>query len=141
MIGIDTNVLIRYLVEDDPKQTELARIFLSRMCTADDPGFINHVVLCEVTWLLGRGYRYGRTRIAEVIRGLLTAAELVTQDRDLVWAALKDFEGGTADFPDYLIARLNLASGCRYTVTFDRKAAKHDFFRLLVNVDSKGEAS
>ncbi len=102
-----------------------------RTCTQEAPGFVNHVVLSEVVWLLGRGYHYDKASLVKVLISLLDTVELIIEDIPTVRAALYDFEGGSAGFVDYFIARKNQASGCAYTVTFDRKASRHALFRLL----------
>lgn len=131
MIGIDTNVLVRYLVEDDPEQTRLARAYLQRYCNEATPGYINHAVLIELVWLLGRGYGYAKPLLVATLESLLAAVALAIEERAVVRAALDDFVTGKADFADYLIARKNAAAGCQKTVTFDRKAARHRLFALL----------
>jgi predicted nucleic-acid-binding protein len=131
VIGIDTNVLARYLVEDDLEQTERARAFLDTACTEETPGFISTPVLCEIVWLLARGYRYDERLVAQTVRRVLSARNLVVQDASVAWEALAHFEAGSADFADYLIALNNRAAGCAYTVTFDRRAARELLFKLL----------
>jgi predicted nucleic-acid-binding protein len=128
VIGLDTNVLIRLVVGDDPQQAHQARRFVDRHCTPDSPGFINCVVLAEFVWLLSGTYGYGRSEIAAAVEGLLAGDDRVVEHHDEVQASLEDFKAGRADFADALIGHINRARGCEATATFDRKAARLDGF-------------
>jgi predicted nucleic-acid-binding protein len=123
MIGLDTNVLVRHLVGDDPVQTPRARALLAARCTVDDPCYVNRIVLCELVWVLARGYRYDRRTIAGALEQLLNAAELQIEDREAAVDALAAYRDGQADFADCLMGLLNRAVGCDCTMTFDRDAA------------------
>lgn len=131
MIGIDTNLLLRLIVSDDPKQAVAARDFLRFNCSAEEPGYVCHIVLVEMVWTLAKAYGYPRDRIADAIEQLLETAQLDVESSNDVAVAAKDYRSGTADFADCLLARVNLAAGCTHTVTFDRKAAKLSGFQLL----------
>lgn len=131
MIGLDTNVLIRYIVCDDQKQAQKATELIETMCMPDSPGFICLVVLCEICWVLSRGYRYDRTVVCGVLRNILTAVELNVEESETVWRALRAYEKGGADFADYLLAEHNRENHAAPTYTFDRKAAAHPVFKLL----------
>lgn len=136
-IGIDTNVLVRYIVRDDEAEARLADGLFERL-NRERPGFIGHVVLVELVWVLRRGYGYNKAWIVEVLERLLASADLYLEAPMLARLALADFRMGKADFADYLLAHRHQHEGCEVTVTFDRKAARHDFFRLL-EPDSKQE--
>jgi predicted nucleic-acid-binding protein len=131
MIGIDTNVLVRYIVQDDPAQAKVATHYIERNCTADSPGFINRIVLCEIVWILKRAYGYDKSIILNVIRQILLTAEFVTENSDVMWKALKEYESGQADFSDYIIGSSNLENGCECTVTFDKSVSANMDFILL----------
>lgn len=131
MTGLDTNVLVRYIVQDDPKQARLATRYIETQCTSDSPGRVNLVVLCELTWVLTRGYGYDRQTVVSVLRRMLTSPELSMEEDEAVWQALKLYEQGAAGFADYLIGVLNHRSGTSPTITFDQKAAKESLFKLL----------
>lgn len=131
MTGLDTNVLVRYLVQDDPKQSQLATTCIETRCTSDSPGCVNLVVLCELTWVLSRGYGYGRDAVASVLRGILSSPELFVEEDEAVWQALKLYEQSSAGFADCLIGIQNRRAGASVTVTFDRKASKDSNFELL----------
>jgi predicted nucleic-acid-binding protein len=131
MIGIDTNVLLRLLVRDDDAQVRAAERFIARHCSPDDPGFVSLVVIVETAWALRRLYLYDRVQIATALRSLLDVAELEIESAADVRSAVADFATSTAGLADCLIARMNVAAGCEYTVTFDRKAAKLPGFEFL----------
>jgi predicted nucleic-acid-binding protein len=130
MKAVDTNVLVRYLVGDDPIQSRRAAHFLTRDCSATDPCMVNRIVLCELVWVLERAYGYSRERIAEVLEALLQVRQLVIEDHDEASIALREFRDG-AGFADSFIGQTNRRSGCEYTVTFDREASRRSGFRLL----------
>ena len=131
MTGMDTNVLVRFLVKDDPAQSGRAAQFIKTACTPESPGYINHIVLCELVWVLQRCYKVKRAGIVRLLQQILQTRELRVQSPRTVWLALQDYESGTADFADYVVARLNLEQQCEETVTFDVEAAKAPGMRLL----------
>jgi predicted nucleic-acid-binding protein len=131
LIGIDTNVLVRYVVQDDAEQAAAATSFLEAHCTSDAPGYLSHVVLCEFVWTLRKVYRLDKANVVPVLDRVLSNAALRVQAAALARAARYDFEAGGGDYADYLIARTHQAAGCAYTVTFDRRAARHPLFKLL----------
>ena len=130
MIGLDTNVLVRYLAGDDPTQSPLARALVASL-TSQDPGFVSLVALAETAWVLSRKLDRNRMEVALVLERLLETERLHIQEQDLVWRALRQFRSSNADFSDCIIGALGADSGCAVTVTFDRQAAKLPGFRLL----------
>ncbi len=130
MVGIDTNVLVRYLVQDDPEQARKATRFIANECSAEDPGLVNRVVLCELVWVLETAYGYARETVALALEKILRAAELTIEDHQEAWSSLREYQDG-ADFADSFIAAVNRHLGCERTVTFDRKAARRAGFALL----------
>lgn len=131
MIGLDTNVVVRYLVQDEPHQSAAATRLVERILTDEQPGFVTSVTLCEIVWVLAECYGADRQRIESVLEGLLTARQLIVEHAELVWAALIDWRGSPADFSDALIGRVTTARGGDRIVTFDRAAAKLPSFQLL----------
>ncbi len=131
MIGIDTNVLVRYIVHDDQKQAQAAAQLIERTCNLENPGFINHIVLCELGWVLESNYHLGRGQISAIIEQLLQTSQLEIMEPDALWRTLDDYKTSTADFADHLIARTNQSRGCDTTVTLDKKAALSPTFQLL----------
>jgi predicted nucleic-acid-binding protein len=124
VIGIDTNVLVRYIAQDDPAQSKKATALIERECSESTPGFVGLVVLVEVVWVAESCYQASREDVAKMVRQLLGSRQLVVQDAETVWQALRLFEQGKADFADGLIERTAAAVGCSRTVTFDKDAAK-----------------
>ena len=131
MIGLDTNLLVRLFVEDDPKQTKLAARFIGKHCSPANPGFVDRIALCETVWVLTSAYDYSHSAVARVVRDLIASADIVLEDGDLVDTALSIFERGGIDLSDALMAQVNRARGCTTTATFDRKAARLDGFTLV----------
>lgn len=131
MIGLDTNVVVRYLTQDDPKQSPIATRLMEKTLSADEPGFISLVVLAEVVRVLVSLYSVDRAGVAEVVGGLLTTEQLRVESAELVWHAKRRYEGSKADFSDALVAECALAAGCKRSVTFDRTAAATSGFELL----------
>lgn len=128
MIGLDTNVLARLFIDDNPAQARAARQFVARQCSAQEPAFIERVALCELVWVLSYSHGYGRAEIARVIAKLLDNQEMRLEDAEAVRAALRIFSSRNIEFADALIGEVNRARGCVATATFDRKAAKLDGF-------------
>lgn len=131
MIGVDTNVLLRSLVQDDPAQGRHVASLAERIDRAEDHFFVDDVVLCETVWTLRTGYRLSRERIAEVLEELLETALFVFEDRNLLREAVRAYRTGPADFADYVIGLRNARAGCDHTVTFDRALKAHPSFTLL----------
>ena len=131
MIGLDTNVLVRHLVQDDPAQSRKASSLIARECTRDSPGFINRVVLCELVWVLESAYGYHKETIVGVLEKVLRTSQFQIEDVQAVWIALRLYDKGKADFADGLVGTLNRSEGCDRTVTFDQQAGKLAGFELL----------
>ena len=131
MIGLDTNVVVRYLVQDDRTQPAAATALIERTLSADAPGLITGITLCEIARVLAECYGADRSRIDAVIEGLLTSRQLIVEDAAEVWTAHGDWRNSNPDFSDALIGRLVSARDGTKTVTFDRSAAKLPNFELL----------
>jgi predicted nucleic-acid-binding protein len=125
MIGLDTNVLVRYITQDDPEQALQATCLMEGRCTSANPGRVAQVVLCELVWVIRRAYGCRKTQVLEVLEQILVTAELVVQDEAVVFLALDAYRKGPADFSDYLLALGNLAAGCETTYSFDQALAAH----------------
>ena len=130
MIGLDTNVLVRYFVKDDPEQTRRA-VGLIHALTPTEPGFVGLAVLVELIWVITRRYRMKRDAISQTLAILLTSREIVVEQSDTVRAALQFHRSGNAGFADCLIAASAKAAGCSQTVTFDRIAARDAGMELV----------
>ena len=123
MIGLDANILVRFVTQDDPVQSRYADEIMQSL-SAKEPGWISLTALAELVWVMTRKFRASRTRIESLLEALLAREEIVVEQSDLVHRAINQYRIGTADFSDYLIACAAQAAGCRRTLTFDRKAAK-----------------
>ena len=127
MTGLDTNVLLRYLVRDDPGQAARA----DRELEGGERFLIDAIVLCELVWVLEAGYAFSRREIVSVLERILATAQFEIEAKDVALAALHDFRGSRADFADCLIGRRNRAAGAGETVTFDRDLRGLAVFRVL----------
>lgn len=124
MLGIDTNVLVRFLVRDDEAQFERARRLIKREVSAGRRVFVNHLVIMETEWVLRRRYAVSKHQIIEALSGLLDAANVQFEDEPVMEQALFLWKDTTADFGDCLIGARNRRLGCRLTASFDAKASK-----------------
>ncbi len=131
MIGIDTSVLVRFFANDDAKQSPSARRLIDNKLSAAEPGHISLVVLAELAWVLTARYRLRASEISDALAILLAEARFVVQDRAAAWAALDLYRGGKVDFADALIAAVDRLHSARFTVTFDKKAARAAGMTLL----------
>lgn len=130
MIGLDTNVLVRYVAQDDQKQSPKASRLIESL-TADAPGYVGIVSVIELVWVLTGCYSLTRDEIGEVLETLLRTKEIVVAQADTVWKALRLFKDGKADFADCMIEKSANEAGCSHTATFDRDAAKHCGMKLI----------
>jgi predicted nucleic-acid-binding protein len=130
MIGLDTNILVRYITGDDSAQTAAA-IKLIDSFSADSPGFISLIAIAELAWVLEDSYRFSKKEIEHVLDILLQTAELVIERSEVVSQALRRFRASNADFADCLIELCGDAAKCEHTFTFDKKAARTAAMRLL----------
>ena len=131
MKGLDTNVLVRYLAQDDPSQPTQATQYIEMYCTTDSPCFISQIVLCELAWVLKNNYNQSRDDIASMVENILQVSQLEVMESEAVWRALNDYQNSNVDFPDHLLARINEARCCTETMTFDKKVSKQPGFQLL----------
>lgn len=121
MIGLDTNIIVRYLTHDDPTQTAAAVTLIDSL-SPESPGFLSLVVVVELAWVLEVSYRFRKKEIEETLGILLQSKELVIERAEIVAQALRKFRGSRADFADCLIERTGHAAECQHTFTFDRNA-------------------
>lgn len=126
MIGIDTNVLVRYIVQDDAHQAALATRLIEEICDEASPAFISYIVLCELVWVLASPDTYGATReqVATVLDHVLHTKQFEIEHREVAYRALQDYRATGADYADCLVARVAQAFGCTTTYSFDKRAAK-----------------
>ncbi len=124
MLGLDTNVLVRFLVRDDEAQFEKARKLIKREVAAGRRVFVSQLVLMETEWVLRSRYGLAKPLLIQAISGLLDAADVQLQDEPAIEEALFVWKDANADFADCLIGAQNRRLGCRATATFDLKARK-----------------
>jgi predicted nucleic-acid-binding protein len=123
MIGLDTNVLVRYITQDDKRQAALANSLIESLDDAS-PGFVTLVTVVELSWVLESAYNFTRQQFAEVMQTLMTVDTIKLDRAAVVASAVRIYAGSKADFSDCLIERLSASAGCEQTMTFDKAAAK-----------------
>jgi predicted nucleic-acid-binding protein len=124
MIGLDTNVLVRYLAQDDPVQSPLATELIEQRLTEQEPGFISVVAMAEIVWVLERAYGLSTQDIAAAIERTLQVEVLQIENEAEVFTAMIALKLGRGSFADALIAALGAKAGCSRTLTFDLKALR-----------------
>ncbi|RJG43700.1 type II toxin-antitoxin system VapC family toxin [Mesorhizobium sp. DCY119] len=123
VIGVDTNVLLRILVRDEPEQTRNALEFIENR-TSDDPAFVSLIVVAELVWALRQRYDYPMKDIRRLLSAMLEAREFIFEEEALLVDLFNSAESGRGDVADHLIAYSATRAGCTHTVTFDQRAAK-----------------
>ena len=123
MTGLDTNILVRFIAQDDPAMSGRAEAIMQSL-SVEEPGWIALTALAEFSWVMTRRFRVSRAGVHAMLSHLLAKPEIVIEQADLVRTAADLFLHGNADFSDYLIACSAREAGCKRTLTFDRKAAK-----------------
>lgn len=124
MIGLDTNILVRYLAQDDPAQSSVASEVIERRLSEANPGFVSLVAMVETVWVLERAYRVAQHDIAAAIEAMLQADVLVVESEQEVFTAMIAFKEEQGAFADALIGALGASAGCSRTLTFDEKALR-----------------
>ena len=132
MIGLDTNVILRYLLQDDPRQTRQANHIFEQQLSEKNLGYISLATVLEIVWVLRSLLKQTPPEIASHIENLLAADSLEVQNEQQVFEAAFALKRGMGEFEDALIGALNAWAGCRHTLTFDRKAARLPYFRVVV---------
>jgi predicted nucleic-acid-binding protein len=130
MIGLDTNVLVRYFALDDPMQSPRAVELIERGLSEDNPGFVSVIAMVETAWVLERSYGLVADELAAIIERLLQAPVLVVEDEVEVFTAMTALKEGRGDFADALLGELSRKAGCSDIFTFDQKAARLPGFAL-----------
>lgn len=131
MISLDTNILVRLLVEDDEAQAAKARALLRRSIEADEPCLVTVIVLCELQWVLKRLYRVPREDLASAVENLLVDDRYLIEESTTVGAAVNRFRNGKGDMADYLIGLKSHSLGAEETMTFDQALRGEDGFHVL----------
>jgi predicted nucleic-acid-binding protein len=131
MIGLDTNIIVRYLAQDDPVQSPKATDIIERRLTEDNPGFVSLITIVETVWVLDRAYSLTANEIATAIERMLQSDTLSIQNEQEVFAATMALKANQASFADALVESLGTWAGGTSTLTFDKKAARLKGFSLL----------
>lgn len=131
MTGVDTNILVRYLTQDDTAQARRVDMLVARAVQNDERLYIDDIVICELVWVLRAAYRFNKSTIIDAIARILQTALFAFEDRDLLRNALAAYRDGNGDFADYVIGARNERSGCEETVTFDRVLVDSSHFTTL----------
>jgi predicted nucleic-acid-binding protein len=124
VIGLDTNIIIRYVVQDDPKQCDRVNDLMENRLTVHKPGFITLITLIETVWVLESSYSQPKKVILTVIHSLLATRQLVIERADIVHKAAARYETANADFSDSVIFLLSQDAGCSECFTFDKRARR-----------------
>ena len=130
MIGLDTNIIVRYLTQDDPVQSPVATEIMEQRLSEDNPGFVSIVAVVETVWVLDRAYGLTPQEVAAAVERLLQADTLVVENEQDVFTAMIALKEERGSFADALIAALGARAGCEHTLTFDRKALRLPGFAL-----------
>ena len=131
MKALDTNVLVRYLAQDEPKQAAIAVEEIEGAAAKGEKMLIQPLVLCELVWVLETAYGFGKAEILAVLEQIVRTRQFEVADKDTVWHALGEYRGGKADFSDYYLGRANERDGATQTLTFDKALKGSPRFRVL----------
>jgi predicted nucleic-acid-binding protein len=131
VIGLDTNVLVRYFAQDQASQSRKATDIIERGLSPQEPGFVSILAIAETVWVLERAYRMKAMALAAVVERMLQADTLVIERQQEVFTAMIALKENRGDFADALIGALGLRAGCSRTLTFDRQALRLQGFALL----------
>jgi predicted nucleic-acid-binding protein len=131
MIGLDTNVLVRYLTQDEPRQAKKANALIDGAAAKHQRLHLDVVVLCEVVWVLRGAYDFDKETVCGALDKILEAGQFSIDDRDVVREALAAYRRGGGDFADHVLGSRNRRNGCKLTVTFDRALEGSSLFSLL----------
>lgn len=131
MKALDTNVLVRYLVQDDPKQGKKAAAYIEAAAAAGETILVSNIVLCETVWVLDSAYGYSRRDVEFALDKVLQSSTFQFEAKDTVWAALEEYCTAKVDFADCLIGQVHRSFGCEPTATFDSALRGLPTFQLL----------
>jgi predicted nucleic-acid-binding protein len=130
VIGIDSNVLVRYLTQDDARQSRRANRLISEAANRGESLHLSTIVLCETVWVLRWAYHVGKPELLRSLARILDTAEFSVEDSDSCREALALYADGQGDFSDYLLGARNRRAGCSATATFDRNLRRSDLFQI-----------
>lgn len=131
MTGLDTNVLVRFLTQDDPRQARRANALVADAMAGGEMLFVSAVVLCELVWVLRGAYSLEKASIVSTLEQLLSTTQLEIDQKDIARQACEDYRNGNGDFADYVIGRRGREAGCERTATFDKRLKASVLFQVL----------
>jgi predicted nucleic-acid-binding protein len=131
VIGLDTNIVVRYLAQDDPVQSAKATQIFERRLTEEEPGFVSLVTMVETVWVLDKVYGLSSGEIAQAVERMLQANTLLVQNEQEVFTAMIALKSGQGSFADALVGALGKWAGCGSTLTFDKKAGRLEGFVVV----------
>ncbi len=131
MQGIDTNILVRYVIQDDADQAAASNKLLEGMLTSSQRCLVNNIVLCEMVWVLKSAYGCSKMQIVDALKSITDTAPFEFEDRSVLLSAIQDYETSKADFSDCLLNRQNQQLGCTETFSFDKGVAGLTGFTVL----------
>jgi predicted nucleic-acid-binding protein len=124
MRGLDTNVLVRFVTQDDPEQARRVNALFGAAHASGERFLVNAIVLCELVWVLKSAYGHSRDDIAGVLDAFLETPEVIIEDADLARRALTEWRTLGADFADFFLGHRNIRLGCDVTLTFDGRGTR-----------------
>jgi predicted nucleic-acid-binding protein len=130
MKALDANILARFLRDDDPVQSKRSAQFIQAAVRSGEPLYVNHVVLCELAWILTAVYEHSKEEVVKLLDTILLTGQFRFEDKPSIEAALADHRKSKADFADCLIGRRNQAMGCATTLSFDRNLRPIETFEV-----------
>ncbi|MBI5966289.1 MAG: type II toxin-antitoxin system VapC family toxin [Deltaproteobacteria bacterium] len=133
MKGLDTNVLVRYLTQDDPKQAQLATKEIEVAAAEGEKLVIQPLVLCELVWVMENAYGYNKPEILIALDQIMRTAQFEVPEKEVVWQALNEYRKDKGDFSDYYLGRINEKVGAEITLTFDKSLRGNKRFRVLLS--------
>ena len=131
MIGLDTNIIVRYLTQDDPEQAKIVNFEIESKKAQEIPFYITSIVMYELVWVLETAYEYSRDEIASALDKIFQTQQFEFENKKQMLSALTDYRTGKGDFSDHLIGRTGNQAGCLETLTFDQGLKNNTFFRVL----------
>lgn len=131
MKGLDTNVLVRYLVQDDPKQFAAAQRELESAAQIGGRFVISPIVLCELVWVLETAYGCSKAEVVDTLERVLRTAQFDVLEKEVAWGAWEDYKSKKGDFSDYYLGKRHRQSGADTTLTFDKALSSSPFFEVL----------
>ena len=134
MIGLDTNILVRYFMRDDPAQYAKTRHLIDEVLTPQRPGYVSLIVLVEFIWVLGRSFRIDRDGISRAVSTILNSLDIRVEDEPLVHQAYTGFVSSRVDLADLIISLTNMRAGCEFTVSFDADAISSELMKAVTAV-------